>query len=177
MMKTIKKIALILLAFIAFKANAQTDKATTARIVEEKNYIFVATSAIPLNSTDVSRVMANMPGAAMGGVINLTGNTYDLKISADSVISYLPFYGRAYTANMNPDESGYRFKSKDFTYTVNKLKKGGWNITILTKDVKDGPRLTLSITEKGYATLTVISNNKQSITYNGYLSEVQKKSS
>lgn len=173
-MNTIKKLALIALAMITYNASAQTDKATTNKIVEEKNYIFVATSAIPLSNMDVNRVLSGMPGANAGGVINLTGSNYDLRIVPDSVIAYLPFYGRAYRAPMNNDESGHKFTSKDFTYTKTKRKKGGWDVNINTNDVKDNVRMTLNITESGYGTLVVISNNKQSITYNGYISEAKK---
>ena len=43
------------------------------------------------------------------------------------------------------------------------------------KDVKDNYRLTLLITKSGYGTLTVINNNQQSITFNGYIAEVKRK--
>lgn len=174
-MKLIKKIGVFALSLIALNASAQTDKATTAKIVGEKNYIFVATSAIPLNSTDINNVLSKMNGQASVGTINLSGDNYDLKITGDSIVSYLPFYGRAYSApyGANNSESGYKFTSKQFNYEA-KGKKKGWNITIQTKDVRDNVRMTLSITESGYATLSVNSNNKQSITYNGYLSEVKK---
>lgn len=177
-MKSLKKLVLIALGLIAFTANAQTDKASTTRIVEAKNFIFAATSAIPLNSSDVNNVLSRMSGPATAGMINLTGGSYDLKITADSIVAYLPFYGRAYSAPYGIDntESGYKFTSKKFNYESKKGKKRGWDVFIQTNDVKDNVRMNLSISESGYATLTVTSVNKQSITYNGYLSEIEKKS-
>lgn len=177
-MKSLKNLVLLALVLIAFTANAQTDKATTTKIVEAKNYIFVATTAIPLNSADINSVMSKMSGPATAGTINLTGGNYDLKITADSIVAYLPFYGRAYSApyGMDNTESGYKFTSKKFKYESKKGKKKGWDIAIQTSDVKDNVRMNLNISESGYATLSVTSVNKQSITYNGYLSEVEKKS-
>lgn len=170
-----KRIGLGVLTFISISTYAQTDKETTARIVNEKNFVFVANSAIPLNSTDVNNVLSKMSGGVnAGGNINLSGSNYDLRVTADSLVSYLPFYGRAYNASFNRDDNGYRFTSKDFTYKTTGRKKGGWDILMNTKDVRDNVRLNLAITPNGYATLSVISNNKQSITFNGYLKEAEK---
>ena len=47
-------------------------------------------------------------------------------------------------------------------------------IQISPKDTKDGVRMNLTDSDNGYATLNVSSNNKQSITYNGYLAEPKK---
>lgn len=173
-MHIIKKIGFLALAVIAFRANAQTDKATTARIVNEKNYIFVATSAIPVNSAAVNDILLKMPGNGGGGVVNLAGNGYDVRLNKDSLIAYLPYYGRSYIAPVSNDDNGYKFTATDFTYDEVKTKKG-WDISIRTKDVRDNTRLQLSISEKGYASLTITSNSRQSITYNGYLSEVKPK--
>ncbi|RZK60482.1 MAG: DUF4251 domain-containing protein [Pedobacter sp.] len=174
-MKLIQKIGFIALSVIAFNASAQTDKATTSRIVEDKNYVFVATNAMPLNSTDINNILNKMPGGNNGGNISLNGGNYDVGVSSDSLVVYLPYYGRAYSVSMNNDDNGYRFKSKKFTYETKKRKKGGWDIVIATKDVRNNVRMTLNISENGYGTLSVISNDKQSISYNGYLSEPKPK--
>ena len=177
LMNILKKIGLGVLSLISISSYAQTDKETTAKIVNAKNFVFVANSAIPLNSTEVNKVLGKMSGGVnAGGNINLSGSNYDLKVTADSLVSYLPFYGRAYSAPFNNDDNGYRFTSKDFTYAITNRKKGGWDIIINTKDVKDNVRMSLNIATNGYATLSVLSNNKQSITFNGYLKEADKNS-
>ncbi len=173
-MKLLKNIAFILLAFITLHVNAQTDKATTQRIVEAKNFIFVATSALPMNSTEINNVLSKMPGANGGGNISLTGSNYDVRITPDSVIAYLPYYGRSFSAPMDRDDVGFKFTSTKFTYENEKGKKGSWQITVNPKDTKEGVRMSLSISSSGYASLVVISNNKQSISYNGYLAEPKK---
>lgn len=176
-MKSLKNLSILSLLLIAFNANAQTDKVTTTKIVDEKNFIFVATSATPLNTLEVSRVLNKMTGPPTAGTINLNGDSYDLRITPDSLISYLPFYGRAFNATPyggNNDESGYKFTSTNFTYETTKGRKKGWNIAMKTKDVKDNVQMNLSVSEGGYATLSIVSMNKQSITYNGYLKEAKK---
>lgn len=175
-MKTLKNIIILALLFSAVKLNAQTDKATTARIVEAQNYVFVATTALPLNAADINQIMNRMPGYNGGGNINLTGSAYDLSVTPDSLISYLPYYGRSYTPKYGTmDENGIKFKSKDFRYKSSPRKKGGWSITMAPKDVKDNYTLSLVITETGYGTLTVNNNNQQSINFNGYIAEPKPK--
>lgn len=173
-MKMIKGISLVFLLLFSLSSYAQTDKATTAKIVTEKNYVFVATTAIPTNSADISKVLSKMNGNTAGGSISLTSSNYDLKVMPDSIVAYLPYYGRAYTATIGNDDGGIKFTSTKFTYVSTKTKKG-WQITIVIKGTKDSERLNLNIGENGYATLNVISNTKQSISFNGYIAERKKK--
>lgn len=176
-MKTLKSIVLLALIFSAVQLRAQTDKVTTAKIIEAQNYVFVATQAYPLNAADINKIMNRMPGYSGGGTINLTGSNYDLTVTKDSVIAYLPYYGRSYTPKIGGsiDDNGIKFKSKKFTYKSALRKKGGWNISIDPKDSKDNYSLTLQVTTSGYATLTINSANQQAITFNGYLSEPKPK--
>lgn len=175
-MKQIKLFMSLIFTVILTQAYAQTDKATTAKIVADKNYVFVANSATPLSSNDINQVLRSFPGGQGGGTINLTGGQYDLTIKPDSLIAYLPYYGRAYSAPYNPSESGIKFTSKDFTYVETKKKKGGYTINIRTKDLNvENYQIVLNISQNGYATLMVNSNNKQPINFNGYLNEPKKK--
>ena len=135
----------------------QKESANIGRLIQSKNFVFVAQYALPLG----------------GRSINLT-SLYDVRLSNDTIASDLPFYGRAFVAPMNPSEGGIRFTSTHFDYTANEKKKGGWNITILPKDTKDVRQMFLSVSENGYASLQVTSNNRQSINYTGYVTAKNK---
>ncbi|MBB6237688.1 hypothetical protein HDC90_002310 [Pedobacter sp. AK013] len=173
-----KRLNLILsLAFLSlgFQSFAQTNKETTVKIVADKNYTFVANSAVPMSNNDVNRVLAMMPGGQGGSTINLTGSQYDVKVTKDSIVAYLPYFGRSFSAPMDPTQGGIKFTSKDFTYTESKNKKGLYTIQINTKDVKrENYRFTINISTNGYASLTASSVNKQPIIFNGYLDEPKK---
>lgn len=173
-MKTIRNILAFATLFVATQVNAQTDKETTTKVVNEQHFVFNATSAMPMANADVSKVLSKMPGGG-AGVIQLSGSQYQLVVSKDSVEAYLPYYGRAYSAPMNPDDNGIKFKSKKFGYKADKKKKGAWQIKMDFKDTKDAQSMMLSVSENGYATLNVNSNNRQPITFNGYLSEAKQK--
>lgn len=176
-MKTLKNLCLtVLTIFAAVPVMAQTDKATTEKIISAQQYVFVATTAFPMNATDMSAVMSKMPGNMnAGGTINLTGASYDLQVTKDSVVAYLPYYGRSFVSRMGDTDGGIKFKSKEFSYKAATRKKGGWIITIKPKDTQDKYNsnyvLTLNVTTAGYASLTVTSNNQQPINFNGYMAE------
>lgn len=175
-MNKLKTLLVTVLALVSAIAVAQTDKTTTAKIVEAKTYTFVARSATPLNVQDISAVMSKMPGNMQaGGTINLNETYYEVKITPDSVIAFLPYYGRSFTAPINQTEGGVKFNSKKFEYKSTKGKKRGWNIIIDPKDTNEGYRLALNISDEGYASLSLNSNSKQSITYQGYLKENENK--
>jgi len=173
-----KRLNLILsFAFLLIGAQsfAQTNKETTVKIVADKHYTFVANSALPMANNDISRILTMMPGGQGGATINLSGSQYDVRVTKDSVVAYLPYYGRSYSAPIDPSQGGIKFTSKDFTYTESKNKKGAYTIQINTKDVKrENYRFTINISTNGYASLTASSINKQPIIFNGYLDEPKK---
>ncbi|WP_375303724.1 DUF4251 domain-containing protein [Niastella sp. OAS944] len=123
-------------------------------MVEAQNYVFKAQSALPTG----------------GATRQLTGD-FDLRISKDTILSDLPYFGRAFTAPLNPSEGPLRFTSTDFQYAVSNRKKGGWNVTITPKDVQDPRQLTMSIFDNGTASVVVTSYNRQPISFNGYVTD------
>jgi hypothetical protein len=135
---------------------AQDKKAGIKNAVETRQFIFKAETALPLS----------------GGARQLTAD-YELKISRTSVTSYLPYFGRAYSADYNSTQGGINFTSTKFNYSTNPGKKGGWDIDIKPKDVNDTRELSLSISENGYATLQVTSTNRQAISFTGYITALQ----
>lgn len=147
--------ALIIFAIVACKSTEGLSKTEEKALVEEKinskNYTFSARTALPLG----------------GPSIPLSSGYYTLKITGDSVIAYLPYYGRSYTAPINPNEGGIKFVSTRFDYAASPKEKGMWNIKIDTQDTPQNSVLTLSVGESGYTTLIVTDNNRQSISFYG----------
>ena len=127
---------------------------TTQQIVDSKNYIFKAESVNPQRSQ----------------LRHLTSE-YDLVVTGDTVIAYLPYFGRAYSAPIDPSEGGIKFTSSDFEYTVGKKKRRSWQIMIKPKDASDIQALYLTIFDNNKATLRVNSLNRESISFNGYITE------
>ncbi len=161
-MKTINKLSgkIFMLSFLfslyATAGYTQNKAAEVKQMIEQRQFVFHARTALPLS----------------GSSKQLTSD-YDLKVTRNAVTSYLPFFGRAYSLPSNPTEGGFNFTSKKFDYTTSKRKKGGWEISIKPKDVTDFREFSLSIFENGCGTLRAISNNRQPISFTGYISSVK----
>jgi hypothetical protein len=171
-MKPLTRILSIILTLGALQVSAQTDKATTQKIVAAQTFVFNATTAIPMADNALNQVLNSYPNSR-NNLLNLSGSQYDVQVTKDSVVAYLPYFGRSFNPSINPDDAGTRFKSKDFKYDAVK-KKNSWMITIVPNDIKERQKLIFNITEKGYASLSVTNNNRQPISFNGNISEVKK---
>lgn len=157
-------LALLALCSRPARTNAQdktSAKETTIKnMVDSQNYVFVAQTALPLS----------------GRTRQLTSD-YDLRVTKSSIVSYLPYFGRAYQAPLDPTKGGLDFTSKDFDYSVIPGKKSGWTVQIKPKDNSDVQQMTLSISSGGYGTLQVVSTNRQPISFNGYIRTPKAKKS
>lgn len=101
---------------------------------------------------------------------------YDVKVKPDTVVAYLPYYGRAYSAPMDPTEGGIKFTSTDFDYNVKPGKKSGnWLVDIRFNDTKREILFFFDIWENGTARLNVTDTNRQSISFNGNIEVNDKK--
>jgi hypothetical protein len=143
----------------SYAQDAKKDKAANAKkLIESRHYEFVAQSANPTT----------------GRFRQLTSD-YDLRLSGDTMVVYLPYYGRSYIAPIDPSKNPLDFTSTRFDYTARAGKKGGWDITIIPKDNNEVRQLMLSVSYDGYAMLQVLSNNLQPISFNGYIRNYKKK--
>ena len=131
--------------------NASADSGIS-RIINDREYAFVARTVLPTG----------------GRIVQLT-SLYDMRVSKDSIIAYLPYFGRAYTAPIGATNGGIQFTSTDFGYNAKKRRKGGWQISIRPKDLQDIQQVNMTVSEAGAASLQVISNNRQPISYNGVI--------
>jgi hypothetical protein len=168
-MKTLFKLFLafaIITGSVHF-SNAQSSKkekqaikaAALRQMIDSSRYVFIANIAYP----------------ERGGERQLTSD-YDLRVVKDSIIAFLPYFGRAYWGPDGPDvtEGGIKFTSTIFSYITKRLKNGNWEISIKPKDKnindwRDVQQLTLNVTKDGYADLQVISTHRDPISFNGYI--------
>lgn len=134
-------------------------KEEVAKLVAAHSYVFKALTMLP-SATVPSRQLTS---------------EYDVQVSKDTVVCFLPYFGRAYVAPMDPTKGGIQFTTTKFDYKETVRKKGGWDIIIKPEDNQDTRQLTLNVTETGYASLQVISNNKQPIFFSGYITAKKTK--
>ena len=101
---------------------------------------------------------------------------YDVKVNKDTVVAYLPYYGRAYSAPMDPREGGIKFTSTDFDYKLEPGKKAGnWKLDIRINDTPRDVNMFFDIWEGGTSRLTVSDSNRQTISFSGDIETKQDK--
>lgn len=152
-LKNLLLIGITLITLVACKSTNPQVKLEQIKEMDEKvqniRYTFDATTANPMG----------------GKVIHLSGGYY-LKVTPDTISAYLPYYGRAY-AGVDLSEGGIKFVSTKFDYNVSDKQKGVSNVSIKIKDNSQNYKLSLMLGETGRATLYVIQNNRQSISFAG----------
>jgi len=163
-MKTTLSVLLLLINVVIFSVSAQEKSKKelkqerelqkqneTKALIDSQNFVFEAQKATPQG----------------GRLLQLDYNTYFLKFNADNTTCDLPFFGRAYNVGYNGD-GGIKFEGKPENIKVETKK----NNTILKATVKgnsDVYDLTFSIFYNGSTTLSVNSNNRAPINYDGII--------
>lgn len=158
MQSYIKKFTLVTLITVALTSIMQAqDKPNVANLIQSKQFVFVAETVNP-----------------MAGRTRTLTSMYDLRVTGDTVIADLPYFGRAYSTTYNMSGGGIEFESTDFSYVVTQKKKSRYVITINPKDASDVRELTLTVFENGRADLRVNSDNRQSIGFSGYVQPLEQ---
>jgi hypothetical protein len=128
-----------------------------ATIVNDTNFVFVARTALPTGMNSV----------------NLTTNPNYVKFYPDLIDSYMPFFGKSYSAVGYGSDTGLKFKGKPDEYKVTKTTKV-YQIEASVSSTTDKFRLSLSVGFEGSASLTITSNNRSTISYQGEISAPEK---
>lgn len=100
-----------------------------------------------------------------GRLIILDYNTYFLKFNPEKTTCDLPFFGRAFNVAYGGD-GGIKFEGTPENIKIEKKKKS-YVVKATVKGKDDVYNLMFSIFFNGGATLSINSNNKASISYDG----------
>jgi len=126
-------------------------------LMSAKTFVFEATRAFPQGWKSV----------------DLTTNSNYIRFSPDKIDSYMPFFGRAYSVDYNGD-AGIKFTAKPEEYKIVTLKNGkGYEIEAAVSAARDNYKLTLFVDPQGGASLTINSNQRASISYNGTIGKLE----
>lgn len=127
--------------------------------VEQSSFLFKATYAYPVGFRPV-----------------YLSPYYDVTVSPDTVKAFLPFYGRAYRAPVDPREGGFQFTSTDFTYRYRPGKRdGNWIVHITILDMDRPVTFSFDVWDNGSSRLVVNDFNRQSISFQGDVGSREEK--
>ena len=114
----------------------------------------------------------NVNRAARGRSVTLT-SPYSVEIRNDSVISYLPYYGRAYSIPYGGGE-GLNFKAPLTDYKLEWDKKETAKIKFSARSEEDKFDFSIDVFSNGSSTIFVNMQNRQSISFQGELDMPEK---
>lgn len=130
-------------------------------MVQKGSYVFEAQTALPMN----------------GKQISLTSE-YTFAVRGDSIESYLPYFGRAYSPEMGLNGGGIKFHEKIESIKVKQNdRKGQYMIIAVVKTENEQYTATLNIGYSGYSSLSISSLKRQSISFFGRIVEPEDEKS
>lgn len=134
------------------KAERRREKAETVnKAIERRRYVIDVSMAHPLKGRSVT-----------------LASDYELEVINDSVISYLPYFGRAYSIPYGGGK-GLNFTAHISEYLSEK-KKNGTQISFKAKNDEDTYTFNIEVFESGKAIINVFSQQRDRISFDGELS-------
>ena len=126
-------------------------KEAVKKLIASENYKIDVRTAMPMR----------------GRSIPLT-SPYSLEIRNDSVISYLPYFGRAYSIPYGGGD-GLNFRAPLKEYDMKMDKKGNAVIEFVARNPEDRYEFRAKVYTNGEASINVNMQNRQSISFQGEL--------
>ena len=163
--------ALLTILVLFFTLNSCTSNQAVSSpeinsLIENGEFTFNAERANPMG--DVINVINSLPNGGGSRILDLEPG-YTIELKKETVIVTLPYFGRMYSANMDSSKNSFRFTSKDFSIDRQIGKKGSSIFTIIPKDERNINRITLEVFGNGKSYVQVNANDRQPISYDGYV--------
>jgi len=126
------------------------------QMLKDRNFVYHPTQANPMSGSTVQLDFS-----------------FSAKVQGDTLNSYMPYYGRAYSVEYGSQKGPFDFTLpiKDYTF---KKDKNGFMVKFEVKNGQDNIKYNFNISENGYASLTVTSTNRQSISYYGTIEKPEQ---
>ena len=111
------------------------------------------------------RVSVNMMYPRRGKARTVSSD-YGLEVKGDTLVSYLPYFGRAYNVPYGGGK-GLNFTETLTEYYSKKLSNGATQVLIKVKNEEDVYNFTLEIFDNGSTSIDLNSRERESINYSG----------
>ena len=171
-MKNLFKITVLgILFFLLNSCGSQNGLATekVTSLLSSGNFTFLAQKANPMGG-DVINVLNSFPNSSASRILELDYG-YTLQITENKIVVTLPYFGRMYNPSFDTSKNSYRFTSKDFKINQSPGKKGSTTYSFVLNDQQNIRKMYLEVFKNGKAYLSIDSNDRQPISYDGYIME------
>jgi hypothetical protein len=119
-------------------------------LINSKNFVFKARYALPMGARQV----------------DLTSNPNYVKFNPDLLDGYMPFFGTATSGIGYGGDNSVKFRDKPESFNIVKNKKN-FQIDAKVKGENDIYRISLSVSFEGSSSMSIMSNNRSTISYQG----------
>lgn len=174
-MKKYISIIFILGFLLSFQScSSQTsagDTQAVTTLISSGDFSFHAQRATPTNY-DVINVMNSLPNTTSTRILDLSGSDYSIDVRKDQLDVALPYFGRVFNPTYgNTSQSGYRFTTKDFSVSQSAGRKGKSVVKIKVNDQSTVDEIIIEVFKNGKAFTSIKSNDRQPISYDGYITK------
>lgn len=153
-MKKLTIIFLFCMLHQAYTHAQQSDPEKLQAAVDAETFVFEARQA-----------------SGMRGQMIQVDQGYTLVVTPEKITGELPFFGRSFQADPGSSDGGLKFEFSEFDFLSKPRKKGGFDVTIEPTGPSDVRSIFLTIQKNGSASLRIISNSKESMSYMGFIRE------
>jgi uncharacterized membrane protein len=161
------KFSILIVLFLLLASQAIAQEKTKKQIKEEKKIALQKEVDQLVNSKEFIFLAETAFPSGMRSV-NLSVNSNYLKYHPTHIESYMPYYGRVYSAAPYSSDNGLKFEGEPTEYKVTTGKKK-YLVTTDVKGATDNYTLNLTVSFDGSASLSIISNNRSTISYGGQI--------
>ncbi|KJD32854.1 hypothetical protein PK35_07695 [Tamlana nanhaiensis] len=141
-----------------------------ANLVENKTFFIESNWAYPQTTNAMQQVLNSgilQPGSNANS-INLVGNSNFLKVSGDSIYSYLPYFGeRQMQVAYGGGDSAIEFNGIMENYKIVKRKDQGYNITFNAKSNAESFNVFITLWPSLKSNMSLNSASRFPIRYSG----------
>ncbi len=104
---------------------------------------------------------------------DLVSSNYSVTFTPNLVVSNLPFYGRSYSTIAMGKDQGMRFQGAPENFKLSK-NKNQFEVKTEVSSERDTYKILLSVSKSGNATLSIATNDRGIVNYQGEVVTIQK---
>ena len=98
-----------------------------------------------------------------------TNGIYTATFSNNKFVVYLPYFGRAYSAQLGSNQGPLDFNTSDFDLNKEEKREGQWSVVLKPKDYREVQSMNFTLYDNGAANLDVTLTNRSPISFRGYV--------
>ena len=167
--ETMKLSALLLsaLAMITLVA-CGTQAGVTSGMTKDERKAYVANQVV--SNLDQQHYTIEVDAMkSLRGSLRMLNDRYELTVKADTVVSYLPYFGEVYKAYPYMQQIGLNFTGKIYDYVASMVKQGQFRISFKTKTEEDTYVYNIDVFDNGKSDISVYGQFRDGIFFSGQM--------